>query len=47
MRPWDMAVNVLLYSQGVKYLDLRYNIPNLEGHNWEVKEHKLFPNVGI
>jgi hypothetical protein len=29
----SMAVNVVLYSEGVKHLDFRYNVPVLEAYN--------------
>jgi hypothetical protein len=31
------AVNVLLYSQGVKYLDFRHNAPNFEAYKCEIE----------
>ena len=41
-----MAVNVVLYSHGVEYLNFWYNGPDLGGINVKLKEHKILPNVG-
>jgi hypothetical protein len=41
-----MAVNVVLYSRGVEYVNLRYIMSILGTINVKLKEHKILHNVG-
>ena len=41
-----MAVNVVLYSEGVKHLDFGYNVQFWKHITVKMKENIILPNVG-